>query len=59
MGEQPVIWHDHQISATKCKDTATEGENFPYVGNFIANLTLAEVKVPYPLFPPNDGKWSC
>ncbi|KAI5812030.1 glycerophosphoryl diester phosphodiesterase [Pyronema omphalodes] len=40
----PVIWHDHQISAAKCKDTATSGENFPYVGKFIANLTLAQVK---------------
>ncbi|KAF8253194.1 glycerophosphoryl diester phosphodiesterase [Wilcoxina mikolae CBS 423.85] len=40
----PVIWHDHQISAAKCKDTAKGGENFPYVGKFIADLTLAQVK---------------
>lgn len=32
----PVIWHDHKILATKCT-----GE---YVGQFIANLTLAQVK---------------
>lgn len=32
----PVIWHDHDIRASKCS-----GE---YVGDFIANLTLAQVK---------------
>ncbi|KAI5799998.1 glycerophosphoryl diester phosphodiesterase [Geopyxis carbonaria] len=40
----PVIWHDHKISDTKCQDTAASGENFPYVGKYIANLTLAQVK---------------
>jgi glycerophosphoryl diester phosphodiesterase len=42
---QSVIWHDHRISELKCKDTAPGGENFPYVGKLIANLTLAELKV--------------
>jgi len=37
----PVIWHDHQIQASKCKDTVP-GAN--YVGKYIANLTLAEVQ---------------
>ncbi|KAF2837066.1 glycerophosphoryl diester phosphodiesterase [Patellaria atrata CBS 101060] len=32
----PVIWHDHYIQETKCT-----GE---YVGQYIANLTLAQVK---------------
>ena len=32
------------IEATKCRDTATDGPNFPYVGKYIANLTLEEVK---------------
>ncbi|KAF8415672.1 PLC-like phosphodiesterase [Terfezia claveryi] len=35
----PVIWHDHQISGTKCKDTTGN-----FVGKFIANITLAELK---------------
>ncbi|KAF8422099.1 glycerophosphoryl diester phosphodiesterase [Tirmania nivea] len=35
----PVIWHDHQISDTKCKDTTGN-----FVGKFIANITLAELK---------------
>ncbi|KAH0613098.1 uncharacterized protein H6S33_009478 [Morchella sextelata] len=37
----PVIWHDHQIVASKCKDTEP---NATYVGQFIANLTLAQVQ---------------
>ncbi|KAA8913038.1 glycerophosphoryl diester phosphodiesterase [Sphaerosporella brunnea] len=40
----PVIWHDHRISDTKCRDTATGGENFPYVGKLIHELTLEQVK---------------
>ena len=32
----PVIWHDHYISATKCSGD--------YVGDYIANLTLQQVK---------------
>lgn len=34
-----MIWHDHQISATKCKDTTGN-----FVGNYIANVTLAQLK---------------
>ncbi|KAK9233850.1 PLC-like phosphodiesterase [Lipomyces kononenkoae] len=32
----PVIWHDHSISETKCRGQ--------FVGSYIANLTLQEVK---------------
>ncbi|KAK9348632.1 PLC-like phosphodiesterase [Lipomyces starkeyi] len=32
----PVIWHDHSISETKCRGK--------FVGSYIANLTLEEVK---------------
>jgi glycerophosphoryl diester phosphodiesterase len=32
----PVIWHDHYIDVTKCSGD--------YVGDFTANLTLAQVK---------------
>jgi glycerophosphoryl diester phosphodiesterase len=32
----PVIWHDHYIDATECSGD--------YVGDFAANLTLAQVK---------------
>ena len=32
----PVIWHDHWIYPTKCTGD--------YVGDYIANLTLAQVK---------------
>lgn len=37
----PVIWHDHDIDGTKCEDTASDET---YVGRYIANLTLAQVK---------------
>jgi glycerophosphoryl diester phosphodiesterase len=43
---QAVITHDRQVSAQKCSDTApaTPGDpEFPYVGDFIKNLTLAQV----------------
>ncbi|KAF8475631.1 glycerophosphoryl diester phosphodiesterase [Kalaharituber pfeilii] len=40
----PVIWHDHKISSTKCRDTAVGGENSPYVDKFIADLTLKQLK---------------
>ncbi|KAL0636687.1 hypothetical protein Q9L58_004295 [Maublancomyces gigas] len=36
-----VVWHDHQILATKCRDTVPGAQ---YVGKYIANLTLAEVQ---------------
>jgi glycerophosphoryl diester phosphodiesterase len=42
-----VITHHRKIAATKCKDTAPAAPNdpdFPYVGKFIVNLTLAQVK---------------
>ncbi|KAK7064543.1 PLC-like phosphodiesterase [Favolaschia claudopus] len=42
-----VVWHDEEIVASKCQDTAPvhpEDPNFPYVGKFIANLTLAQLK---------------
>lgn len=43
----PVIWHDHSIADTKCNDTATSGNNWPYVGKLIRDLTLEQVKVCY------------
>ncbi|TEB35103.1 PLC-like phosphodiesterase [Coprinellus micaceus] len=42
-----VVWHDEDIPADKCKDTSpvTPGDSqFPYVGKYIANLTLAQIK---------------
>lgn len=42
-----IVWHDEQIDKTKCLDTKPVFENdpmFPYVGKYIANLTLAQVK---------------
>jgi glycerophosphoryl diester phosphodiesterase len=45
--EKVVITHDRQISAVKCQDTAPAfpgDPEFPYVGDFITNLTLAQVK---------------
>ncbi|KAG9223108.1 hypothetical protein PLEOSDRAFT_1074827 [Pleurotus ostreatus PC15] len=42
-----VVWHDEDIEPAKCVDTkpAFPGDPlFPYVGKFIANLTLAQVK---------------
>ncbi|WP_035776880.1 glycerophosphodiester phosphodiesterase family protein [Arthrobacter sp. H5] len=42
-----VVTHDRQISAGKCRDTAPAAPNdpeFPYVGKFITNLTLAQVQ---------------
>ncbi|KAG8969050.1 hypothetical protein FRC03_004724 [Tulasnella sp. 419] len=35
----PVIWHDHWIQPEKCSDTTGN-----YVGQYVVNLTLAEVK---------------
>ncbi len=46
--KQAVVTHDRQISGNnKCKDTApaTPGDpEYPYVGKFIKNLTLAQVR---------------
>ncbi|KAH8086641.1 PLC-like phosphodiesterase [Cristinia sonorae] len=42
-----VVWHDEEITAEKCIDTAPVVPNdpdFPYVGKFVANLTLAQIK---------------
>jgi glycerophosphoryl diester phosphodiesterase len=42
-----VVNHDRQISAVKCRDTApvTPGDPmYPYVGKFIKDLTLAQIK---------------
>jgi len=42
-----VVWHDEEIVASKCQDTApafSDDPAFPYVGKFIANLTLAQLK---------------
>ncbi|WVF70063.1 hypothetical protein IAT40_004850 [Kwoniella sp. CBS 6097] len=42
-----VVWHDENIDPTKCKDTGAvtaDDPLFPYVGKYIANLTLAQVK---------------
>ncbi len=41
-----VVTHDRRVSATKCRDTApaTPGDpEFPYVGDYVRNLTLAQV----------------
>ncbi|KAJ3933028.1 MAG: PLC-like phosphodiesterase [Lentinula lateritia] len=42
-----VVWHDENIVATKCQDTGPAFANdtqFPYVGKYIANLTLAQLQ---------------
>ncbi|KAJ7770838.1 PLC-like phosphodiesterase [Mycena maculata] len=42
-----VVWHDEEIVATKCRDTAPAfpgDATFPYVGALIKNLTLAQIK---------------
>ncbi|KAJ7919062.1 PLC-like phosphodiesterase [Mycena leptocephala] len=42
-----VVWHDEEILSSKCQDTApaiSDDPFFPYVGKFIANLTLAQLK---------------
>lgn len=42
-----VVTHDRQISASKCRDTAPVAggdPEFPYVGKYITNLTLEQVK---------------
>lgn len=42
-----VVTHDRQISAAKCRDTgpAFPGDpEYPYVGNYITDLTLAQVQ---------------
>ena len=42
-----VVTHDRKVSNKKCKDTAPVTDNdpqFPYVGQFIKDLSLAQVK---------------
>ncbi|KAJ6627298.1 PLC-like phosphodiesterase [Mycena sp. CBHHK59/15] len=42
-----VVWHDEEILSAKCQDTSPAffaDPSFPYVGKFIANLTLAQLK---------------
>lgn len=42
-----VVNHDRQISGQKCQDTApvaTGDPQFPYVGKYIKDLTLAQIK---------------
>ena len=44
---QAVVTHDRQVQASKCRDTqpAFPGDpEYPYVGDFIRNLTLAQVQ---------------
>ncbi len=43
-----VVTHDRKVSNAKCKDTAPATPNdptFPYVGRFIKDLTLAQIKM--------------
>jgi glycerophosphoryl diester phosphodiesterase len=45
--EKVVVTHDRRISGVKCQDTGRafpSDPEFPYVGDFITNLTLAQVK---------------
>jgi glycerophosphoryl diester phosphodiesterase len=42
-----VVWHDERILPEKCSDTAPvvpDDPAYPYVGKFISNLTLAQIK---------------
>ncbi|NHC14862.1 hypothetical protein G9H71_13825, partial [Motilibacter sp. E257] len=42
-----VVTHDRRVSATPCRDTAPAfpgDPEFPYVGKYVKNLTLAQVK---------------
>ncbi|ELU41619.1 chitin synthase G [Rhizoctonia solani AG-1 IA] len=42
-----LVWHDESIDGTKCKDTKPVTKDdplFPYVGKYVANLTLAQIK---------------
>ncbi|GGB79606.1 hypothetical protein N798_01385 [Knoellia flava TL1] len=45
--EKVVVTHDRQVSRTKCADTgpAFPGDpEFPYVGDYVKNLTLAQIR---------------
>jgi len=42
-----IVWHDDTIQADKCRDTApaTPGDpDYPYVGDRVAELSLAQIK---------------
>ncbi|SDL76251.1 glycerophosphodiester phosphodiesterase family protein [Arthrobacter sp. ok362] len=42
-----IVWHDDTIQADKCRDTApaTPGDTqYPYVGDRVADLSLAQIK---------------
>ncbi|KAI0734009.1 PLC-like phosphodiesterase [Fomitopsis betulina] len=42
-----VVWHDENITPEKCVDTVPafpDDPDFPYVGKYIVNLTLAQLK---------------
>jgi glycerophosphoryl diester phosphodiesterase len=44
---QAVVTHDRQVPGSKCRDTAAAfpgDPEFPYVGDYIRNLTLAQVR---------------
>lgn len=58
-----IVWHDDTIQANKCLDTApaTAGDpEFPYVGDRVAELSLAQIKtlncgfVQLPGYPEQD-----
>src|SRR5215207_4173913 len=54
-----VVTHDRRVATAKCRDTAPAfagDPEFPYVGDYIRNLTLAQVRTlacdkPLPQFP--------
>ncbi|KAF9065419.1 PLC-like phosphodiesterase [Rhodocollybia butyracea] len=42
-----IVWHDENIVAEKCQDTGpafVDDPDFPYVGKYVANLTLAQIQ---------------
>ncbi|KIJ45617.1 hypothetical protein M422DRAFT_206908 [Sphaerobolus stellatus SS14] len=42
-----VVWHDEEIVPFKCRDTgpaSADDPSYPYVGKYVANLTLAQIK---------------
>ena len=57
--QKAVVTHDRQVSSAKCRDTrpAFAGDpEYPYVGDYVRNLTLAQVRTlacdkPLPQFP--------
>jgi len=42
-----IVWHDVTIDPTKCRDTKPVWDNdamYPYVGKYVKDLTLAQIK---------------